>query len=83
MSFSKREFENQQSALEGRLARVRAGVETGLRVAEEGSLDGSACDAICLNLIDALRDLRKLENEIIGQPEGPENYLADLYEPRD
>ena len=61
MSFSKREFENQQSTLESRLARVRAGVETALRATGEGSLDLFTIYAICISLHAALRQLSAVE----------------------
>ena len=76
MSYSKREFEKQDSSLEGRLASVRAGVETALRATEEGSLDMFTIDAICINLHDALRHLSAVEADASGQA-GREESLDD------
>jgi len=76
MSYSKREFEKQDSSLEGRLASVRAGVETALRATEEGSLDMFTIDAVCISLHDALRHLSAVEDEASGQA-GREESLDD------
>jgi len=74
MSFSKREFERQQSTFAGNLASVRAGVESALRATEEGSLDMSTIDAICISLHDALRHLSAVEDEASGQAGREESF---------
>ncbi|MDQ3253174.1 MAG: hypothetical protein M3R15_04595 [Acidobacteriota bacterium] len=74
MSYSKREFEKQDSSLAGNLANVRYGVETALRATEEGSLDMFTIDAICISLHDALRHLSAVEDEASGQAGREESF---------
>jgi len=64
MSLSKRYFEAQRSSTALNLKRTRESVTIALRAADEGSLDYFTVDAICLNLIDALKHLSEIEDAV-------------------
>lgn len=73
MSLSKRAFEAQQPTLAATLQRARSGVETALRAADDGCLDYSTVDTICLSLIDALKHLSAAEDEAAGRAGEPDD----------